>query len=101
MKFEIVSFGRGHTIICEAQYLKDGETMHRIPRACTVRNWGTSKGLGEIAAHGPTSSTVLDAIPFPCKIPADSVHIRYECSEKSLQAWDKAMKAAEKSLLTG
>ena len=73
--FAIVSFGRGHTIVCEMKFLESRETMLRIPKACTVRNWGTKQGLGEIAAHGPTSSTILDAIAFPCRVPADSIHI--------------------------
>lgn len=99
--FVIVSFGRGHTIVCEEKFLEEGVTNYRIPKACTVRNWGTKHGLGEIATHGPTSGTVLDAIPFPCRIPADAVHIVYECSEKSIAPWEKAIKAAEKELLVG
>lgn len=37
----------------------DGEQI-TISNAATIRRWGTSKGLGEIAANGPTSATVLD-----------------------------------------
>lgn len=39
----------------------------RIGNDCTLRNasviriWGTTKGLGEIALNGPTSTTKLDA----------------------------------------
>ncbi len=31
-----------------------------IDNASIIRRWGTSKGLGEIAAGGPTKTTVLD-----------------------------------------
>lgn len=31
-----------------------------ISRAKCVRRWGTSKGLGELAAEGPKSRTTLD-----------------------------------------
>lgn len=31
-----------------------------ITDAKCIRRWGTTKGLGELAAKGPTSSTVLD-----------------------------------------
>jgi hypothetical protein len=31
-----------------------------LANAKVIRRWGTTRGLGEIAAAGPTSSTVLD-----------------------------------------
>ncbi len=34
-----------------------------LTNASNIRQWGTTKGLGEIADGGPTSKTVLD----PCK----------------------------------
>ena len=32
----------------------------KLYSASVIRNWGTTKGLGEIASGGPTSSTKLD-----------------------------------------
>ena len=32
-----------------------------LNNAFNIRNWGTSKGLGEIAENGPTDSTKLDS----------------------------------------
>ena len=32
----------------------------KLHNASVIRNWGTTKGLGEIASSGPTSSTKLD-----------------------------------------
>lgn len=32
----------------------------QLHNAAVIRTWGTSKGLGEIALNGPTSSTKLD-----------------------------------------
>jgi hypothetical protein len=40
---------------------RDGDEV-RIDNAQNIRRWGTTKGLGEIAAAGPTKSTVLDAM---------------------------------------
>ena len=34
----------------------------KLHNASVIRNWGTTKGLGEIATNGPTSATKLD----PC-----------------------------------
>jgi hypothetical protein len=32
----------------------------KLHNASTIRSWGTTKGLGEIASNGPTSKTLLD-----------------------------------------
>lgn len=32
----------------------------KLHNASVIRNWGTTRGLGEIAQNGPTSSTRLD-----------------------------------------
>lgn len=39
----------------------DGDDVVLSDASC-IRRWGTSKGLGEIAAGGPTKTTVLDAV---------------------------------------
>ena len=35
----------------------------RLTDANIIRNWGTTKGLGEIAENGPTEKTILDKTP--------------------------------------
>jgi len=45
----------------------------KIERAYNIRRWGTSKGIGELALHGPTRDTILDPVgtvlaPYPHKI---------------------------------
>ncbi len=40
-------------------YAEDGDEV-TLTNAKVVRQWGTTKGLGELALNGPTSKTVLD-----------------------------------------
>jgi len=40
-------------------YYGDGDNC-KLRKASVIRNWGTTSGLGEISAEGPTESTKLD-----------------------------------------
>lgn len=50
--------------------ISDNETI--ITDAKVIRYWGTTKGLGELAAGGPTSKTKLDPIGT-VRVPANKV----------------------------
>ena len=54
---QIVVLDRGFVYAGRAE-IADGFVT--ITKAQCVRRWGTSKGLGELAAEGPKSRTVLD-----------------------------------------
>jgi hypothetical protein len=56
----IVILQRGWIFV--GKYFEHGEKC-RLENANVIRNWGTTKGLGEIADNGPTSSTKLDPTP--------------------------------------
>ncbi len=55
----IVILDRGFVLVGHA--VIDGDWVV-TSNASTIRRWGTTKGLGEIAAGGPTASTKLDPI---------------------------------------
>ena len=55
----IVVLHRGHVVV--GYYSQDGGEVI-VRRPSVVRIWGATRGLGEIAAGGPTSKTILD----PC-----------------------------------
>jgi hypothetical protein len=57
---QIVILQRGWIFV--GTLTKKGSSM-RLNNAATIRVWGTSKGLGEIAESGPTSNTKLDTVP--------------------------------------
>ncbi len=54
---KILVLQRGWVAI--GRHAKDGQE-HVLTDASIVRRWGTTKGLGQLATSGPTSSTVLD-----------------------------------------
>jgi len=56
-KVKIVVLQRGWVVV--GQYSQTA-TEAKLENAATIRVWGTTKGLGELAADGPTSSTKLD-----------------------------------------
>ena len=56
----IVILQRGWVFV--GDLFRKGNDM-RLENASIIRNWGTTKGLGEIAKDGPTSNTKLDECP--------------------------------------
>lgn len=55
----IVILDRGHVVVGHA--VVEGDWVI-ITKASTIRRWGTTKGLGELAASGPLKNTVLDEL---------------------------------------
>lgn len=54
---KIVVLQRGWVVI--GRYERQGDQCF-LHEANTIRNWGTKKGLGELAKDGPQTNTVLD-----------------------------------------
>ena len=54
---QIVVLQRGWVVVGDVTI--DGENV-TIRDASTIRIWGATKGLGELALTGPTSKTILD-----------------------------------------
>lgn len=59
---------------------RDGDHC-KLHDASTVRVWGTSKGLGEIASGGPTTKTVLDKCHGVVEFHALTVIASIACEE--------------------
>ncbi len=56
-KIQILVLQRGWVVVGEVT--KEGSEVV-VSKSSVIRRWGTTKGLGEIAAGGPTADTVLD-----------------------------------------
>jgi len=56
-EIKIVVLQRGWVAV--GRYSQTGERC-QLADASIIRRWGTTRGLGEIAAGGPTGDTVLD-----------------------------------------
>ncbi len=54
---KIVILQRGWVMVGRFERIGSDCKLHN---ASVIRNWGTTKGLGEIAAGGPTGSTKID-----------------------------------------
>lgn len=59
-KKQIVILNRGWVVV--GDYSEKGDEC-TLTNASVVRIWGTTKGIGELAENGPTSSTKLDPCP--------------------------------------
>lgn len=59
----ILVLQRGWVVV--GRYTTDGDECV-LTDASVIRRWGTTKGLGEIAANGPTKDTVLDKCGEVC-----------------------------------
>ena len=58
----------------------------RLESAYVIRRWGTTRGLGEIAEHGPTKETILDECP-PMEPPLTAIINTIECNDKAWEKW--------------
>ena len=79
---QIVILDRGFVYVGDVTI--DGD-MAIINSAQNVRRWGTTKGLGEMAANGPLKTTVLDPAGV-VRAPLRAVIAFLECEESS---WTK------------
>lgn len=56
-EYKIVVLQRGWVLI--GKFERKGNDC-KLHKASVIRNWGTTKGLGELAQDGPKPSTILD-----------------------------------------
>lgn len=80
---------RGFVLVGEPEPCRDQNPLWaRLTRCAVVRQWGTTKGLGELAAKGPLAETVLDAEPDGTQINLDYCLRVIPCDEAKWQSWN-------------
>jgi hypothetical protein len=70
----VVCWERWH-LIGDVEETKQGVT---IKNCSTIRYWGTTAGLGEIAVKGVTEKTILD-FNGEVRVPTNSIVMRIKC----------------------
>lgn len=85
---KIVVLDRGWVYVGNVIHSSDFVT---ITNARNVRRWGTSKGLGELAAKGPQRNTQLDPAGT-VRAPMRALIMLIDCDEA---AWSEANPAAK------
>lgn len=76
MANKIVVADRGWIFLGNVSVELNGDQL--IDEAKIIRNWGTSKGLGQIALTGPTPKTILDDAGT-VRVPLRSVVAIFDC----------------------
>jgi hypothetical protein len=59
---QIVVLDRGFVYVGRCEKDKNDPDLYVIKNAKNIRQWGTSKGLGQLALEGPQKQTVLDEV---------------------------------------
>lgn len=71
---------RGWVMI--GRFTRDGNNCN-LTNAYNIRQWGTTKGLGELAESGATSKTVLDKCNGVVEFDALTMCFSIDCKESS------------------
>lgn len=79
---QIVIAQRGWVFVGDVEKSGDDVTINN---AQCIRRWGTTKGLGELAANGPQSNTVLDPMGT-VRLHALGVVASLDCEESKWNA---------------
>lgn len=83
----IIVLQRGWIMVCELQSRDWDSLFLKATKCATIRRWGTSAGLGELAKSGPLRDTILDK-ETDQQIPVFSiVKGPMECDEKGWAEW--------------
>jgi len=67
----------GHVLVGDVETAEAGAVV--LENAATVRRWGTTSGLGQLAAEGPTTDTTLDTYAAPVTVERSQIIFTIPC----------------------
>lgn len=81
----------GHVRVAEVQSPHPDKAFHyRLPVSRCIRRWGTTAGLAQLAAEGPQTETVLDAV-YSGDVPWRAVIEILDVSPEAEVLWRRAL----------
>lgn len=83
-QYVIAVLVHGHVLALETDRISEEDGIW-FSRGITIRRWGTTKGLGQLA-KGPMSASVLDPINAPGFIPRNAIIYYFV-----VVGWEEAM----------
>jgi hypothetical protein len=88
---EILVMDRGFVLVGRCRLDPDDYLSLLVDDCCTVRRWGTTEGLGQLAREGPLPETVLDPEGDGVRVNRLYVYRCIPCSEKGWSQWTPSM----------
>jgi len=76
--FGILVIDRGNVIVGEFE-MSDDDEMITVRDGRVIRRWGTTNGLGQLAAGGPTEKTVLNPLNRTAHVRKSAMFFIIEC----------------------
>lgn len=85
----IIVCDRGFVFAADIVVSRDVPFTYHAKRCCTIRRWGTTKGLAELQ-NGPLPNTILDP-PCEAQIPFRAELYKIIPTEKGRKAWSAVL----------
>ena len=89
MAAQIISLGRGNVVFVPTGGYKDEEdefgcVWRFIDDCYTIKDWGTTAGLGQLAAKGPQEDTEFEVVGYRIGVPIPVIHGVWHVKDESM-----------------
>src|SRR5215475_12684027 len=84
---EILVCDRGFVLVGRCRQDPDDYLTLIVDDCCTIRRWGTTAGLGQLAREGPLAETILDHEGDGVRVNRMFLFRRIPCSLEGWSSW--------------